>query len=208
MHTHIQPSLASQRECTRFFRDILDAVPSGWIAGGALRDFFSRTKCTSDIDVFFQSMDDLEDGMKSIEQTDATQIYDKENIVGYLFHGRHVQFVKRRFFNSLAHAISSFDFTVCSAGIDHNGLVLVHKDFFEDLAARRLVIHSMSSPIGTYARLGKYTRKGFKADNATLLQIADAMRNIPREELDELKWYSTGRPRSLRFTTEQVGEND
>ncbi len=197
----VHPSDKSMSECYGWFRETLQALPTGWIAGGSLRDYFQRKPCNSDVDVFFRNPDDLAEGIWTIERTNSTRIYDKPNIRGYMFKGQHIQLIKNRFFDGPEETIAEFDFTVCCAAIDQSGLVYVHEDFFEDLAANRLSINQLDYPLGTLARLPRYIGKGFQPCKGTLLKLAKAMQSVdfanPVE--NELQFYSHGGQRFGRF---------
>jgi len=181
----------SRSGCAHWFRDVLDAVPTGIVAGGALRDYFQRRPLESDVDVFFKSMEGLEEGIRSIEAADAEKIYDHSHVRGYLLNHRHIQLIKNHFFDGPEETIDRFDFTVCCAAIDYMGRLAIHPNFFEDLAGRRLEIHNLSNPVSTFARVQKYVEKGFKASHNTLFKIAKAMQEVDLENPSEnsLKFY-------------------
>lgn len=188
-------------ECYGWFQDILEAVQPGWIAGGALRDYFQRKPLTSDVDVFFRSEADVEQAISSLDASGAQKIYSQERLEGYLIRGLHIQLVKRRFFPTPADTIDGFDFTVCCGAVSHDGEVVIHEDFFEDLAAQRLAIHNLNYPLGTLARLARYIEKGFKPCNGTLLRIAKSIQTINIEDgtKNQLQFYSNGKQRFGRF---------
>ena len=166
-----------------------------------MRDYFQQKPCTSDIDVFFASPEDLAEGIRSLEETDARLIYSRKNVQGYIFKRRKIELIKNRFFPGPEETIDEFDFTVCCAAINHWGRVVVHPNFFEDLAANRLVIHQLDYPLGTLARLPRYVEKGFKPCNGTLLRLAKAIQSIDFDdpEQNKLEFYSSGKQRFGRF---------
>jgi len=187
--------------CAAWFRDVLDAVPNGWIAGGAVRDYFSRTPTNSDIDVFFKSAKDLADGLKSIKKAKARLLYTHEHVEGFLLNRKHVQLIKKHFFAGPAETIAEFDFTVCCAAVDHAGEVYTHEHFFEDLAGKRLAINSLPFPLSTLERLQKYAQKGFLACNGTLMEIAVGIQSIDLQNptANTLTFYPNGGRRFTRF---------
>lgn len=196
-----QPTVRTMDECHGWFKDILDAVQPGWIAGGALRDYFSRKPNTSDVDVFFPSTAARLYAMQSLEAAGARKVYSNENLEGYHFKGYHVQLVKHYQFASIEETVDDFDFTVCCAAIGHDGRVVIHEDFFEDLAARRLAVHNLNYPLGTLARIPRYVEKGFKPCSGTLLKLAKAIQRVDLDNpnKNQLQFYSTGEHRFGRF---------
>lgn len=187
--------------CAQRFRDILDAVPLGWIAGGAVRDYFARMDSDSDVDVFFKSNEDLAAGIKTIEKAKAKLLYSHEHVSGYMLKNRHVQLIKKHFFEGPRETIAQFDFTVCCAAIDNAEEVFTHEHFFDDLAGRRLAINALPFPLSTLERLQKYVGKGFRACNGTLMEIAKGIQSIDLNNptINTLTFYPDGSPRFTRF---------
>ena len=188
--------------CKEWFKDVLEAIPSGWIAGGCVRDYFARMETDSDIDVFFPSAEALADGIRGIEQANnAKRIYDREHVVGYLLNRRHVQLIKQHFFPSAQDTIAQFDFTVCCATLTPSGDIFHHEHFFEDLAGRRLAINALPFPLSTLERIQKYAAKGFHACNGTLTELARAIQQLDmaNPSQNQLQFYPNGSVRFARF---------
>ena len=151
--------------CVEYFKDrVFDKIPSAtlWIAGGAVRDWWLHRKPKSDIDVWFPNADQLAiakadaelAGWKLTKETAASVNYRTDK-------GQWVQFVQKHYFASLSQTVEKFDFTVCCAGVERGGTLLVHKDFFIDLAMKRLAINALPYPTSTFKRSAKYAEKGF-----------------------------------------------
>lgn len=188
--------------CIDWFKPILEALPNGWIAGGAVRDYFARVKSESDIDVFFPSEDACKSQAESLEGalSGAKKVYDNDTATGFVWRNREVQLIKRHYFDSPQSTIESFDFTVCCAAVDLNG-VYVHEHFFEDLAGRRLAINALPFPLSTMQRLQKYIQRGYLACNGTLLSLARGVQSIDLDNSQEnvLSFYPNGTPRFARY---------
>lgn len=187
--------------CVAWFKEVTDAIPSGWIAGGAVRDYFARMHTASDIDVFFPSVEAYKEGKKSLTKARWKVIYSHEHVDGYSRNNRHVQLIKTHFFPDADSTIAAFDFTVCCAAVTPSGSVLHHEHFFEDLSGRRLAINSLPFPLSTLERLQKYVEKGFRACNGTLMQIAKAIQELDLENpsANTLTFYPNGQRRFTRF---------
>lgn len=182
--------------CHERFKDILEIVQPGWIAGGALRDFFAMMPQSSDIDVFFHSKEEF-----TTASTKSKELYDREHVQGFMFKNRHVQLIKNHFFEGPEETIAQFDFTVCCVAIQADGEIFHHEHFFDDLCGRRLAINSMPFPLSTLERLQKYVAKGFLACNGTLLQISTGIQSVDLKNPDAntLTFYPNRTPRFARF---------
>lgn len=187
--------------CVEWFRDVLDVVPTGWIAGGSVRDYFARVQSASDIDVFFPSVDAFNVSLATISRSNARQIYDHDHVVGFILNRRHVQLIKKHFFPTPEETISNFDFTVCCVAVTPGGDVVHHEHFFEDLSGRRLAINALPFPLSTLERLQRYVSKGYLACNGTLMQLAEAIKQIDLNDpsASSLRYYPDGTPRFVRF---------
>lgn len=190
-------------QCIHRFKPLLErcANGNGWVAGGAVRDFFARENTESDIDVFFvndialtNARTELEDGLK------LKLLYENPSVIAYKWRGKVVQLIRQYFFSSPQECIANFDFTVCSCAVDEKG-VYVHDNFFQDLAGRRLAINKLPFPLATLQRLQKYVQKGYVACNGTLLEIAKGIQtlNLDKPSENVLAFYPDGSPKFRRF---------
>jgi len=186
--------------CISRFKPTLEAFAPGFIAGGAVRDYFSQSKEETDIDVFFSNGVDMRDCLERIKSLPIKKIYENDLLAGFLFKGQHIQIIKNHFFASLKDAIAAFDFTVCCAAVSLED-VFVHEFFFDDLAGRRLAINSLPFPLSTLERMQRYIKKGYTACNGTLLTLAKAMATVDFADPqgNTLTFYPDGSPRFVRF---------
>lgn len=187
-------------QCINRFKPLLENCTGGWVAGGAVRDFFAREETESDIDLFFQHSAALKLAVDNFEVVlNLRKLYDNDSVIAYKWRNKVVQLIKKYYFTDAKECIKSFDFTVCSCAVDLNG-VYVHDMFFQDLAGRRLAINSLPFPLATLERLQKYIEKGYKACNGTLLEIARGIQttNLASGE-NSLQFYPDGSPRFVRF---------
>lgn len=183
--------------CREFFSDVFDAVPTCWIGGGALRDYFLGRPLDTDVDCFFKDERALNVGIASIDRTHAKLLYDRPQIRGYQLGGLHVQLIKGRYFRSLRHMVDSFDFTVCSVGVSYAGEVEYHSQFFADLWSMTLRANCMSCPTHSLARMVRYMGKGFTPGEGllTALTRAVAAANLEDPSENRLEFYASGEPR-------------
>lgn len=187
--------------CLSRFKPLLEIVSPGWLAGGAVRDFFSQQPTDSDIDVFFNDVEGFARAESTMNQADGVKkLYEHPAMVAYKWRGKVVQLIRQHFFASPVETIAAFDFTVCCCAVDLNE-VYVHEHFFDDLAGRRLAINKLPFPLSTLERLQKYVSKGFRACNGTLLELAKGIQatNLGDPSANTLTFYPDGSPRFARF---------
>jgi hypothetical protein len=171
-----------------------------WIAGGALRDYFSVGYPQSDIDVFFPNQDEFEKVKNCLlVKTQCEISFENEKICVFNIDKRRFELVKVFFPNPQA-TIQEFDFTVCCCAVDKVD-VYMHEDFYADLAKRRLVINKLPFPLSTLQRLQKYIRKGYSICNGGLLDISKGIAGIDltNPAVNTFEFYSDGSPRFVRF---------
>lgn len=158
-----------------------------WIAGGALRAHFANEK-VKDIDVFFPSRSAFKAVWKKIEDNSEVLV-DNGTVrrILYLTQKTPIDLVKRPF-SSLTATLEAFDFTVACAALSSCALYF-HKDFFYDLAGRRLRINALPFPAATLVRLQRYAHRGYHACPETMRQLALAINGASREALEAENLY-------------------
>jgi len=163
------------------------------IAGGAIRDLCLTGECHTDWDLFFSNAGQwleakplvlgiTKPGVTDAVNTGTSKIVLENNFVCKVdTHLGQIDLCKRTFATVEA-TVDSFDFTIAAAAFNRKGDFFYHKRFFEDLAHRKLVCHTVSHPMSTLRRLQKYTQKGFTICAGGLLTIA---REIQKADLSE-----------------------
>jgi hypothetical protein len=171
-----------------------------WIAGGALRNYFTYGHTTgSDVDVFFPDAASFDSAKELLTAKKAKQTFKNERIINFLHNKHKIQLI-RRYFTSPTETIENFDFTVCCAAVDIND-VYHHQTFFMDLAKKRLVINALPYPLSTMQRMQRYIKNGFTICNHGLLTIAKAMKDIDFEnpEQNNIEFYPDKTPKFVRW---------
>lgn len=162
-----------------------------WIAGGAVRDWFSRSKKT-DIDFFCEDRAAMATLVFWLRNNKAYKHYliTKNAIKGYIeINGKRydVDIVKKPFQNP-TDSIEKFDFTVCCFAVNANNFYY-HVSAPMDLLKMKLVINELPHPVDTLKRLNKYTKKGFNACNGTLMTLAKAIAEQDPTNEDLFEFY-------------------
>lgn len=148
-----------------------------WIAGGAVRDWFSKSKKT-DIDFFCEDRKAMADLLRWLRNNRSYKHYliTKNAIKGTIeINGKKydVDIVKKPFQNP-TDCIEKFDFTVCCFAVNFTNFYY-HVSAPMDLLKMKLVINELPHPVDTLKRLNKYIKKGFNACNGTLMTLAKSL---------------------------------
>jgi hypothetical protein len=177
------------------YTEILKGI-NYYIAGGAIRDVFSLGYFTSDIDIFFPNRIEAAKAIKAFRKNRATIGFHNKQLVNVYLNEQKIQIVKAYLYSNTKELIDDFDFTVCSACYDGNKFYL-HDNFFEDLAAKRLVINSLRLPLNTMKRVIKYVHKGFHICDGNLLTLAKAIATIDFNSSTQnvMEFYPDGTPK-------------
>ena len=142
-----------------------------WIAGGAVRDYFSSSMKKTDIDIFCVSGTVFKNICDDIQEKGGIQVYENENTIRYLLNKINIDVVKK-FFDTPIDCINSFDFTVSMFACGYNGEIFYGTTSFIDLAKKQIMINKITYPLSTLHRLLKYQNKGFRICKGELFKIA------------------------------------
>lgn len=164
---YIRPDHPALQLCEEYFHErVLSVLVVGWVAGGAIRDWFALREVKQDIDVWFA--DEASFNLASCNAKNAgwTETKDTGATVNFRTdRGQWVQLIRKHYFADLPATLDNFDFTVCCGGVhtvDGHSKLLVHPSFFIDLAMRRLAFNAIPFPTSSFKRSAKYIEKGFK----------------------------------------------
>jgi hypothetical protein len=156
------------------YRPIRDT--GGMLCGGALTSLFSSTDI-HDFDLYFKSrglIKSFERDLRDAEvwtiqhsSTNATTWHNKKGIK--------VQIIQRPdlILEHACRVLDTFDFSVCSAGLDlESGVLWYHPHFFEDLKNKNLRYNLKApAPINALKRVVKYVSRGFAISEEELNKI-------------------------------------
>lgn len=144
-----------------------ESLPNFVIAGGFVRDGICGEK-PSDIDLFSPSKADAESSAAALSASIETKIHRTDNALTLTGKPR-IQFITRWTFETIGDLIASFDYTIAMCCVwfsreENAWHGACHRDFYADLAAKRLVY---TSPIrdeeagGSMLRACKFLRRGY-----------------------------------------------
>lgn len=168
----------------------------GFIAGGAFKNIINGEDI-KDVDIYFESVEDFNEAVKYYEDNSTYRpSYENEKVIAF-FNKRskiRVELI-RVFFGTPEDIVNQFDFTITKFAyykeysIEVNEetkeeeeaityKVLHHKDFFEHLHLKRLVVdNKIIRPGSTYERTYKYHGYGYKLCRESKVRIIEALRS-------------------------------
>ncbi|MBT9670614.1 hypothetical protein GPK34_00995 [Secundilactobacillus kimchicus] len=171
----------------------------GYFAGGAFKNIFQKEK-PRDLDVYFQSEEDFTAAVDQYtEDEDYWKKYENKKVIAFenLKDGMVLELSRIKFVTP-EELLKSFDFTVDKFAYFPNavpkevedlypevGEVFFHKEFFQHVMQKRLVIDSfLPYPLNTYNRLFKYARYGYQPCLETKVKVAQYIQ-VQKNDIDE-----------------------
>lgn len=180
---------------------------NGYVASGAITSVFTR-KDINDLDLYFESTKDLDafisackmdkrylakvdsENMPDVykrSMKDMMMTYQTTNAISFLYCKRKFQVIKK-FTGRPEEIFDHFDFTINMGAWMPDGVFWLYKDFFEDLAKRRLMINvNTFYPISTVVRVFKYIRKGYTIAGTEILKIMLQVHSLELSNFGVLK---------------------
>ncbi len=180
----------------------------GFIAGGCFKNIFNGTSI-KDVDIFFQSMQDFYDTVSEYEQDELfIKLYENDNCIGFREKstGVIVELIRKTFLEPVD-TLEEFDFTITKFALQKHieeidgetnvtYTISHHKDFFEHLFLRRLVVDKdeIFFPIGTFNRMIRYVNYGYMPCHETKKKIVKAINDITYLNYDDISnnFYKEG----------------
>ena len=183
--------------CQRLLK--LDKTGKGFIAGGVILSRLMRTK--SDVDIFYNEEVEAENAYFQFKKeyddhkfaTPPTisklvkHVSSKKNAYRVQLRQPYVQLdIVRIPFKSPVDCIRQFDFTIVMVAVDRDGNFYHHKNWYEHIAAKSLVVNELPFPVSTAWRVLKYMQKGFCICPTQYQKILTAVKNNtkPDDTLD------------------------
>lgn len=181
---------------------------NGFIAGGCFKNIFENQK-VKDIDIFFNNESDFTDAVEYFDgcENNYSFYYENEKVKAYkdISTGITIELVCS-VFGTPEEIINGFDFTITKMAlykgiqiseedlIDYEPfvnkkkelIVLHHKDYFEHLYLKRLVIDGIIPfPIGTFERSYRYKGYGYSLCKESKQKLVRALRELDDETLGD-----------------------
>lgn len=180
MTDKIQFKNAVERYGKIILNEMKEANITCWIAGGALRDYFSGVPVTTDYDMFFPDELAYKKAREYFRAKDCEVKWESDKGCKIKYKEKTYDLVKMFFTNPQA-TINSFDFTVSMLAVDNESIYYGETTFI-DLAKRQLMINKITYPASSMSRAFRYYKKGFTMCQGEMKKLFEAIQNTPKEE--------------------------
>lgn len=161
---------------------------NGFIAGGCFKCLFTDEKI-KDVDMFFPAEKDYFDAVKYFDDSDNFDFYyENKKVRAYKSTKTDIAIeLINHIYGTPQEIIDQFDFTVTKFAYyketTEDGVewkIIHHKDFFEHLFFKRLVIDNLLKfPVSTFERVLRYTKKyGFGLCKESKAKLITAIKDI------------------------------
>ncbi len=166
---------------------------NAWIGGGCLRDFFSGIEPSNinDIDMYTDSEKNMRRIVSFILKNGGIINMQNKVVVEFTYKYMIIE-LHKFYFTDPQICVDRADNTVSSAFISNvyteldEGLMLYHhKDFFMDLAAKRIVFLYIWNPLFAMSRLQKLAQRGYSASFEQLTILVDLLDQLYKKKSEE-----------------------
>jgi hypothetical protein len=155
-----------------------------WIAGGALRDYFTDKPLTTDCDIYFPNATEFNKAKNYFLSKGGQIIYESENGMKVTDGGKTFDLVKI-FRPNPIETINQFDFTISMFATDGKD-IFYGDNSIKDLQDRKLVLNNLIMPISTLRRVLKHYKKGYTMFPEDQKKLYDLMKKLPYDDTDDL----------------------
>lgn len=156
-------------------------VDNSFIAGGCFKNILNKEPL-KDIDLFFNSEDDYLKGVSIYTKSKEYELcYETNNVIAFkdVKSNLVIELIKKTH-GTTDEVLNSFDFTITKFAIERKNEVITikhHKDFFEHLHMKRLVIdNKLLFPISTFERSYKYKGYGYGLCRESKMKLIEGIR--------------------------------
>lgn len=171
---------------------------NGFIAGGCFKNIFNHEK-VKDIDVFFRSKDDYSKAVSVYRLNKEFDIYyENRNVTAFKEKstGIVIELIRKGYYDPKS-ILNDFDFSIAKfcyffeleedeeGGTTYEYTIIHHKDFFEHLQMKKLVIDSdkLLYPFGVFERALRYSKYGYTMCRKSKKRLVKSIR--AQENFDE-----------------------
>lgn len=173
---------------------------TGFIAGGCFKNILSGEK-VKDIDIFFFNRPLYQEAEKYFDRLvnsgEYYIKYENEKAKAYQKEGSNIWIeLIKSIFGVPEFILSNFDFTITKFAYvkfgDGSFRVIHHKDYFEHLHMKRLVLdENIPFPVSTWERSYRYKGYGYNLCRESKAKLLDALRNSNPED-EDISMYTLG----------------
>jgi hypothetical protein len=165
---------------------------NGFICGGVFKSIFEG-KPFKDIDIFFKNKADFDEAIKLFTADNQyVKLYENKSATCFKNVSKHYKVdLVCSVFGTPEEIISNFDFTITKFAYFKKEVensieytCLMHKDFFEHLLLKKLVIDDkLPFPIGTFERAFRYNKYGFGLCRVSKAKLIESLQGQNTDNL-------------------------
>jgi len=176
----VQLTNAVERYSKLILTELKEANIKCWLAGGAIRDYFSGIKVDTDYDLFFPDEIEFQKAKSHFVSKGCTVKWESDNGMKVVYNGKTFDLVKK-YFTTPLDTINAFDFTVSMFAVDTEN-VYYGETTFIDLAKKQLMFNKITYPASTMSRAFRYYKKGFTMCLGEMKKLVEAIQEMPKPE--------------------------
>ena len=168
-------------------------VPGTWVAGGAVRRWFTGEKQENDIDVFCSSLSEYEDAANEFIKVNGL-IERIRNDRMVMFQKSPIQLLLHPRFTTSRETIEHFDFALCQfAWI--NGEIIATMEAVLSTLRNHLAVAKIQPgyEIDSLRRAFKYAKQGYQPCIGTVRDLAAALHSATSENIQKFQTISPDR---------------
>lgn len=164
--------------------------PDVMVGGGVFRHLVDPTDKICDIDVFFKSLNKLQDTKDVLTNEGFVEVFacPKGELFTYKNEdGFKIQLITKFIYPDIDTLIGSFDITACCAAYDGKNFV-AHQRFVFDVLNKRINLNAITYPVATLNRITKYVQKGYALTPDANLKFIEYVNSVVLDE-DNMVYY-------------------
>jgi len=178
------------------------------VAGGFIRAYYAGEK-PSDLDIYFRNNLDLLSLKSELEGKEWLEVFKTDRAITLKKDNKLIQLISYIYGEPSA-VIELFDYTICCAAmtitrheiededsgdtrIELHGHLVLHDDFFENLAGRVLEFIGTPLPLSSLRRAFKFVKRGYSICDENIVKIAEAIfRQVDFDDEGKLSEHMAG----------------
>ena len=161
----------------------LTPMKGGWMAGGAVRRWFTNAEKLSDVDYFFPNEVSFLDFKKFLITNGYKEESSNPNVTTLLKGEITVQCITIKYYETVEALLESFDFNLCQFAWDGKDIYSTPEAIIS-VGRNHLGVNKLEGNVmDSLRRAFKYCRKGFYPCNGTLMKIAESLRGLSEEDM-------------------------
>ena len=182
--------LTKQKNTIDFFNsyihfDKISEIGMVFIAGGAITDYFLYGKLTSDVDLFCDSKETVNDIVNYYNSNGGIRILtNNEYVIQFIWNDIKID-ISSTYYESPSDYIENCDFIICAVAL-HNKKFSYSSDYFAHIEQGVIGINNITRPYQLLKRIQKYIKKGFVISDLDNLKIINYYSSLDKKDINNI----------------------